>query len=297
MLQSSAPDRRFHSRSNRTSTASGGPGSRILSNCPWRIAAPSFIWPDRVGANCRRLQGLVDEAALVFFQTQGSLEYNDRDLPPWMRDLDLVYHLHLPLDLPWEKGPEAAADKSAALAQKTAFCQPHSYVLHPPRSLDTFLRFHRHWCKNGLQSKDLLLENIADTDLISLLPAVKDTDCRICLDYGHLVAYRQWGLLEEELIPARLSMLHIYAPVGGHTHKGLTYLPVQDQDAVLDLLCLLPAGGVVVLEVFSWPDLQASLDIFTSWIRNWDSTKRRMPVREGPDASYDIFSKAGKQDR
>ncbi|MGM0539862.1 MAG: cobamide remodeling phosphodiesterase CbiR [Thermodesulfobacteriota bacterium] len=243
-------------------------GSKIFPASPWRVAAPSFIWPAGVGENCKYLEGIVDEAALVFFQTQGCLDYDQVDLPAWMANLDLSYHLHLPLDLPWEQGGEAAADVAASLAQKIAFCRPKSFVLHPPQAAETFLRFHHRWCSLGLSSRSLLLENVEDNDLISLMPAVQETACGICLDYGHLAVYDQWALLREDLVLNRLSMLHIYAPVGGHTHKGLTHLPDQDQDALRYLLSLLPADGVVVLEVFSWPDLQASLDIFSTWIRN-----------------------------
>ncbi|MDZ7758822.1 MAG: cobamide remodeling phosphodiesterase CbiR [Desulfovermiculus sp.] len=247
------------------------PGSKILPASPWPIAAPSFVWPARVGENCRRLHGMVDEAALVFFQTQGCLEYDLEDLPPWMADLNLSYHLHLPLDLPWEQGGKAAAQRALALADKVAFCQPWGFVLHPPRDPKTFLSFHRHWCDHGLPSSSLILENVEHNDLIPLLPSVAETDCRICLDFGHLVAYGQWALLQQNLVRNRLSMLHVYAPVGGHSHKGLTHLSLRDQDVLMDLLPMLPTGGVVVLEVFSWPDLQGSLDIFSLWIRNWDS--------------------------
>ncbi|MBS3780401.1 MAG: hypothetical protein KGY41_08400 [Desulfovermiculus sp.] len=247
-------------------------GSRILPASPWRLAAPSFIWPARVGENCRRLQGLVDEAALVFFQTQGCLEYDQEDLPPWMVNLDLSYHLHLPLDLPWEQGGEATADAAVALADKVAFCRPWGYVLHPPRETRTFLSFHRRWCYHGLSSSSLILENIEDNDLTSIMPAVVETECRICLDFGHLIAYGQWKLLDEVSLHNRLCMLHVYAPVGGHSHKSLTELSVRDHHTLMSLLAVLPTTGVVVLEVFSWPDLQSSLDIFSLWIRNWDST-------------------------
>lgn len=243
------------------------PGSSIFPASPWPIAAPSFIWPARVGQNCKQLENVVDEAALVFFQTQGCLEYDQEDLPLWMADLNLSYHMHLPLDLPWGQGGQAAAETAIAVADKAAFCRPQNFVLHPPDNHHLFLDFHRQWCARGMPSHSLLLENIGGNDLRPLLPAIAETDCRICLDYGHLSVYGQWSLVQEKLVHSRLGMLHLYAPVGGHTHKGLTSLPDQDQDAVLQLLDMLPAGQTVVLEVFSWPELRASLDIFSSWIK------------------------------
>jgi hypothetical protein len=236
-----------------------------------------------VGQNCRRLQGLVDEAALVFFQTRGCLEYNAHDLPPWMAELDLSYHMHLPLDLPWEAGGEAVADTAAVLADKAAFCRPKRFVLHPPQDPETFLCFHRRWCSLGFSSHSLLVENIEGNDLGGLIPALAETDCRICLDYGHVSAFGQWALFRDEFVRSRLAMLHLYAPAGGHRHRGLTMLSTQEQRHILDLLSLLPAGETVVLEVFSWPDLQASLDIFASWIRNWGSANRPAPNGNGPD--------------
>ena len=241
------------------------------SSCPmpWTIAAPSFVWPDRVGQNCRALEPLVDEVAVTLFETESCLAYTQEDLPQDMADLDLTYHLHLPLDLDWDC-PARAAASAAELAGMTAFLKPRAYVLHPPALPQPLEIFVQAWEQTGLSPADLLVENIQGNDLRAVWPVIRDAQCGLCLDIGHLLLYDQQVILSQPGWMERLRMLHVYG-VGttGSRHGPLSRLSLEDQALLKDLLTALPAEGVVVLEVFTPGDLFESLDIFNAWIRNW----------------------------
>ncbi|GFM37750.1 cobamide remodeling phosphodiesterase CbiR [Desulfovibrio psychrotolerans] len=96
------------------------------------IAAPSWVVPDTLAANCRFLAGRVDEVGLLFFETKACLAYTRQDLPPDLAGLPLAWHVHLPLDLPWHD-PEETARVCLALMDKVAFLGARRAVLHPPQ--------------------------------------------------------------------------------------------------------------------------------------------------------------------
>lgn len=96
------------------------------------IAAPSFVWPETIAGNCARLQGLVDEVGLLFFESDSCMAYTEQDLPQALARSGLRFHVHLPLDLPWEAGAPAVWSIMAALRAKASFLRPWCHVLHPP---------------------------------------------------------------------------------------------------------------------------------------------------------------------
>lgn len=235
----------------------------------WRLAAPSFVLPGTVAENCAFLQGRVDEVALCFFETDACLEYGENELPPWLGGLPgrkepLRYHVHLPLDLPWQQGSDAAAQACIALARKVAFLAPEAFVLHPPPGGDQLQAFMAAWRQAGLPARSICLENTRHNDLALSLQLAYAANCGVCLDFGHALAYGQQALLESPPALARVRMLHLYAPGGEeggrHRHLPLTEL---DDAARRELDALLGrlgpgAGRVMVLEVFDWQAWQAS---------------------------------------
>ncbi len=235
---------------------------------PWKIAAPSFVWPARVGENCLHLQHLVQEVGITFFETAGSLDYNKQDLPPWLTQLGLDFHLHLPLDLPWEQGGELVFELCRRLLQKTDYLQPQRYVLHPPLDQEQLQVFFELWTKDK-NSSSLLLENIQGNDLTQLWPWILDKGLGVCLDLGHLLLFEQEALLQVPELWSRVHMLHIYGEQQGHRHSALDQLSPRGQAILYHLLQHISRDCTLVLEVFNPKNLQTSLDIFAAWITNW----------------------------
>lgn len=249
---------------------------------PFTIAATSFLWPATVGENCARIAGEVDEVSLIFFETASSLSYTEKDLPASLADLGLAYHLHLPLDLDWQAGPEAVFQTVRQLGSKIAFLRPRCFVLHPPQDPEVLAAFLQVWRAAGWREDFLCLENIKGNDLAGLWPLIRSTHCRICVDLGHILEYGQQRLLSLPGIEERISMLHLYAPAQ-ERHTSLASLSLPGRELLRHLLHRVSPDTVIVLEVFSWPELQDSLDIFATWIRKWEIGEREEPEEPPKD--------------
>jgi len=220
-----------------------------------------------VGENCRRLEGLVDEVAIIFFETRACLEYTDEDLPADLPGLDLSYHVHLPLDLPWSEGAAEAHRLAQALAAKTDYLRPRGFVLHPPEDAELLREFVRLWSRSR-RTEELFLENIEGNDLSAVWPVIRDTGCRVCLDLGHLLAFGQEELLETPGLLEQTAMLHLYGPGPQGEHDTLARLTDHGLRQLQRILGKIPATPVIVLELFHPEKLGESLDIFRSWYRN-----------------------------
>lgn len=235
-----------------------------------RLAAPSFVLPGTVAENARFLAGRVEEAALCCFETAGSLAYTAADLPPDLAELPLGWHVHLPLDLPWAEGGEAAARAALAVFGRVAHLSPQLAVLHPPTdmALDAaraaLAVFARRWRSHG--APPLLLENIRGCQLTELGESFLDGEgLGVCLDVGHLLGYAQGELLASGL-PERARLIHWSAPgprpgpqPGGVLHLPLPALTAGQRAVARALLRRSSPGALHLMEVFDWPGVQASM--------------------------------------
>lgn len=265
--------------------------SGSASDNAWRLAAPSFVLPGDVILNCRFLQGRVDEVALCLFETRACLAYDNADLPPWLAELQgrrgqMRFHVHLPLDLPWtgetqETGEvlEAGSARRAceicvALARKTAFLSPRAFVLHPPPEPSLLEAFLAGWRDAGLDSTLICLENTVHNDLAESLPLAYAGECGLCLDFGHALAFGQEWLLRSEEAARCARLAHLYAPAadtaqgkGQHKHLPLTALDAEERRELKRFLDLLRRTGkdrTLLLELFHWPDWEASARVLTT---------------------------------
>ena len=229
----------------------------------FRLAAPSCVIPDRVGPNCRALAPLVREVGLMLLETRGCQDYDDRDLPPDLPDLGLSYHAHLPVDLPWESGPDAVCEPLGAIEQKIAFLHPCGYVLHPPPPGELTRLVRR---RPDLASS-LLMENTGNSDLRDIWPEIVSLDLGVCLDVGHLVSYGQHGILRLPGVFDRVRILHIYGGESRLGHAGLGQLP--DPGLLRDILRRVRRDATLVVEIFSLEELGRSLDLLKSWLLRW----------------------------
>lgn len=85
------------------------------------ITVQSWVIKGSIAENALFLQNRTDEIGLCLFEWRSCLAYGEAGLPPWLADLPLFWHVHLPLDLPWEAGPYKAAEICNELIEKTAF--------------------------------------------------------------------------------------------------------------------------------------------------------------------------------
>ncbi|WP_052812771.1 cobamide remodeling phosphodiesterase CbiR [Desulfonatronum thioautotrophicum] len=265
-----------------------------------RIAAPSFVWPKHIAENCNKLRKLVDEVGLLFFQAEACLDYTEQDLPTWLAGTGLRFHVHLPLDLPWNTGVQRVWNTVSALQRKTCFLQPLAYVLHPPplaplrgdseaaaevteangavcslaekgvvlrQDVELLADFIRCWEAAGLAPRSLLLENTRENDLSGLWPLIQATNLGICLDLGHLLVAGQQTHRLPGVWP-RVRMVHLSAPgqsgADGQPrdgHRSLAELDQRGWALFEEILDQVHPDCVLMIEVFYPEGLMESLHI------------------------------------
>ena len=233
---------------------------------PWRVAAPSCVWPDTAAANCRLLSRSVDEVGLYLLELESCLAYGPDDLPK--KDYGLRYHLHLPLDLPFAHGGDTAFYAMEPLLQKTARLRPWAMVLHPPATLAALEAFLAALADAGRDPATVLLENTEDASPADVLAMAAATGCNACIDLGHMLAMGHALPTDDPELARRTRMLHVYSPFGAegpppgrrHVHRALGCLAPEGRDALVWMLGNLRPEAVVV-EVFAPAPFMESLHV------------------------------------
>lgn len=233
-----------------------------------KLAAPSFVLPGTVAENARFLAGRVEEVGLCCFETAGCLAYTAADLPVDLAALPLRWHVHLPVDLPWEEGADAAAVAALTVFDRVAYLSPRVAVLHPPAQCpaqaarEALAAFAVRWRASG--APPLLLENIRGCQLTELgADFLRRHGLGVCLDVGHLLGYAQDELLTSGL-PERAALIHWSAPgpasgPGRDRHLPLPALTEGQRAVALGLLRRFSPVAAHLMEVFDWPGVRASM--------------------------------------
>lgn len=276
------------------------PGRAALEQTPLartentpRIAVPSWVLPGTIVENCLFLSSKVDEVALLLLETESCLAYGRQDLPLLLADFGLSFHVHLPTDLPWERGGRAVGGICLTLMEKVNFLGVDRAILHPPARINnasadegkTLLEdFALTWQKAGLSPGCIFLENIRENDLTGLEEFFGPSGFGLCPDLGHVLAYGQEALLEMlARLPetARPGMLHYSAPGSGQqgkpksAHRPLDELAPWGREVGEFLLAHLAPGGVIVAELFDWRYIERSLPVIMDWLLRYGATTGR----------------------
>lgn len=230
----------------------------------WRIAAPSWVIPGTIAENALFLHGRVDEVGLCLFECAASLAYGEADLPHWMAKLNLQWHAHLPLDLPWSDGAPIAANICLKLLDKINWLEPKALVLHPPDRKKTckkeLAQFAQIWAKSTF--RQILLENTEDCDIFCLGKDFLDEyNYSFCLDLGHALRYSQFRLLESDFTQTA-RMIHWNAPdPGGSRHLGLRHLAEGHRAIAESIMRTAKPDITHMLEMFDWDQIVQSIPV------------------------------------
>lgn len=228
----------------------------------WRLAAPSWVIPGTIAKNALFLQGRVPEVGLCLFEWRTSLAYGHSDLPAWLAKLNLQWHVHLPLDLPWREGASTAANICLELLGKIHWLEPKALVLHPPANSGTckkkLAQFAQIWAKSS--SRQLLLENTRDCDIFCLGKDFLDEyNYSFCLDLGHALRYSQFRLLEPDFTQ-NACMIHWNVPGEGR-HLGLGHLAGEQRAIAVNIIRMAKPDVSHMLEMFDWDQIVQSIPV------------------------------------
>ncbi len=240
-----------------------------MSKKTFTLAGPSSVVPGTIQDNVMVLKNLVSEVGLTFFETRACLCYTRNDIPNSLAGLGLKYHVHLPLDLNWTHGSGHVFQVVAALVQKTGFLSPDKFVLHPPADAGHLEEFSLLWQKSGFDPGQLLVENVSGHDLSNLWEVVEEQGLGVCLDIGHILAYDQMSILEEDIVWERTALVHVYGREDHTGHVGLTVMTESGKRTLQLILSRVKDGTSVLLEIFTLQDFLDSRDILIQMADSW----------------------------
>lgn len=253
----------------------------------FRLGTTSFIYPDHIIPNVRKIGRFFDEIELLVFESiPDEVIPSAEDVKTLARlgkELDLTYNIHLPVDVSLTSASarerQKAADILNRVLERFARVCPTSHTLHLDRDRalgdgDGIAA----WEENARKGLDLWVPGLDDPAGISLetlwydpgclAGLVRDYGLSVCLDLGHHFKYG-YGLLESlEQFRGRVPLVHVHGvdfgavdPSTGlpRDHQGLDRLRQDHLNGVVDFLASF--RGTVCLEVFNLKNLNASLAV------------------------------------
>lgn len=244
---------------------------------PFRIGSTSYVFPDDILPNVRKLAGIVDDVELVLFEVDefGSNLPSDDDiaeLESLALEYDLTYTVHLPLDL--RNGDERGLDKTRRVIETTLPLDPWAFVMHlDGRGVINAPNIDAINCWQAESEKVLgqitswtgdaarvCVENVEAWDPSYFQPVVERTGVSRCVDVGHFWLGGNDPLPHLAANLPRTRVVHLHG-IGSRDHQSLENVPNDDLESVLRLLVRESYRGVLTLEVFGVEDFFSSKEV------------------------------------
>jgi sugar phosphate isomerase/epimerase len=244
---------------------------------PFKISAPSFIYPDDYIPNVQLLGPFLDEIELLCFESHlSSLPSSTtiRELESLSREFRFTYNVHLPSDLdpgsPESKEQIRFIESILRVMDITRPLEPTTYILHLPYNhapignicdeawQDRISYSLRRLREAGVQCPDLCIETL-DYPLEWIDKILQEYDLRICLDMGHLIVNHENIDRTYHAFAEQTRMIHLHGVKNGKDHLNLDIFDQNWLDRIVTLLKLFT--GTVSIEVFSYNHLLTSLAV------------------------------------
>ncbi len=261
--------------------------NKVRAARAFRLGSTSYVYPDDILPNVRRLGPMMDDVELVLFEIPEASNLPDAATLDELERLadahDLTYTVHLPLDLrvaaSGRGGCCAQPDPSMATARRiidlTRPLHPYAYVAHldarEPLESGAWDAW-RDDCVAGLaelaaaagSANSICIENLERWPHREMLPILDRLPVGFCLDIGHLwLQGLDAAACIAELAPYT-RVVHLHG-IDGRDHKSLRHTPRPQLCGALDALARSGFEGVLTLEVFSLEDLVTSRELVQAW--------------------------------
>lgn len=269
---------------------------------PFRVGATSYVIPDDILPNVRRLAGLVDDVEVLLFESRGPdggapSAAVTSELEALAADHGLTYTVHLPLDI-HTGHPEAGRRAGAVEACRRIIGRmerlaPQAYILHlagdggsvsPSADIPRWQALQRQSLESILadvEPERLCVENL-DYPFAHAEPLVGELGLGVCIDVGHLLVngHDAEAHLERHLDGARV--VHLHGVCGRRDHRSIRHLDPRFRETLLERACSSPlARRVVTLELFGEQELIESLDLIRRWAEGRAATAAPSGARPG----------------
>jgi len=262
----------------------------MMPGKPFKLGTTSFIFPDHIVPNVKKLGRFFDEIELLVFESYPKevlpAKNDIKELTLLSEKLDLTYNIHLPTDVSLadesKKRRLKASDTILQVIELFAPLNPSTCTLHldMPKDLSKDIENQNkigHWQDMTRQSLASIVSRVANPEIISIEtlnypfgfvePFIDEFNISVCIDAGHQIKYG-YNLLETfDKHKLRTPVIHLHGVDFSKNHikdhTSLDKLPKQYISQVQTILK--DYKGVVSLEVFNLENLNKSL-IFLSKI-------------------------------
>lgn len=260
---------------------------------PFKLATTSFIYPDHIVPNVKKLGGFFDEIEILAFESQPESVLPSRDdvkiLLELSQRLNLTYNIHLPTDISLtcdsSEKSQKAADTFLKVIDLFESLKPTTYTLHldMPMEIKNDIKKQtvvKTWEENTHQGLARLISGISDPRIISIETLdypfsliddlVEEFNLSVCIDVGHQIKYG-YNLSETfEKYKQRTSIMHLHGvEFTRQKIKDHTSLDLLPEKYIKQILKPLEAfTGVVSLEVFNRENLNRSLSFLSRYFND-----------------------------
>jgi sugar phosphate isomerase/epimerase len=246
---------------------------------PFRLGCTSYVYPDDLLPNVRKMAPVVDDIEIVLFETESLSNLPDKavisELLQIQREQGNTYTIHFPIDKK-AAGPDKQErryfqEQALKIMRLTLPLNPFAYILHLEGISQNANREHQDaWRSRGMET----CEKIASLDGVNKSSIavenlgypvdwnkeiVEHFGFSFCMDVGHLWLYRyDWeGTLARYLKDTRV--IHLHGVSGGKDHLSVLK---NDREILKKLVRNYLKGfqNVVTLEVFSREDTFGSIE-------------------------------------
>ncbi len=264
-----------------------------LKDRSFALGTTSFIFPDHIIPNVKRLGQVFDEIELLVFESRPKEVLPSKDeiqeLLGLSRSLNLSFNIHLPTDVSLSCESftlrRAAADTLLTVLDLFVPLSPTTHTLHlempadlkkDPGNSEKF----KVWEENTCQGLEMVLSRIPDPGIISietldypfcLVESLVDQfNLSVCIDAGHQIKYGHNLMKTFEKHHSRTPLVHLHGvDFSGETRKDHLSLDLLPEPYMAQVHTLLQTyAGVVSLEVFNLENLNRSLGCLSGFFNN-----------------------------
>jgi sugar phosphate isomerase/epimerase len=261
---------------------------------PFRIGTTSFIYPDHILPNVKKIGRYFDEIELLIFESEPYTVLPDRteitELSRLSETLNVTYNIHLPTDVSLTHQTASARQHAAdTIARVVDLCRPlapSTHTLHLEMGEAVIPDNTTAWQARAQDGLERLVRQVPDTKIFSvetldyppdcLVPLLAAFELTVCLDIGHHFRYGYDLNHSAALFQGRMAVMHLHGvTVQEHEvrdHAGLDCLAPEQLDQVMALLRAYQ--GTVSLEVFNRWNLDRSLAVLAGM---FDDIPVRLP--------------------
>ncbi|MCI0454476.1 MAG: sugar phosphate isomerase/epimerase [Candidatus Dadabacteria bacterium] len=250
-----------------------------------QVGTTSYIYPDDIIPNVRKLVNFVDDIELVLFEGNDYSNLPSSDDIKTLRnisyDTGISYTVHLPIDLDiCSRDGEFrmfSLKRMIEIMRLTSLLDPRGYIIHLPRRE---IESEEMWVLRTVRSlsdifiefgnEGVLIENLS-YPIKHILPIIEEFDFKLCLDISHtLNCSDDWkGIFDSNF--GRINVIHFYGPKkDGDGHTGLQNAERKFVKSVVDRVMSSNFSGLLTLEVFGTEDFFESKRILEEEIFAWE---------------------------